>query len=110
MKYLQGDIVIVPFPFSDQTKSKPRPAVVVSGTLSNKSDDVILAQITSNVSGNSFVYLVDKSDVETPLVFASAVRCDKLVSTHKSLIHKKISKFNKDSLDAIIEKIKTAFD
>lgn len=110
MKYLQGDIVIVPFPFSDQTKSKPRPAVVVSGAISNNSDDVILAQITSRISGNAFVYPIDKSDVETPLNFASAVRCDKLVSTHKNLIHKKISQFNKNSLEAIIERVKTAFD
>ena len=45
-----GDVVLVPFPFTDQTGTKRRPAVVVSshGYNSNRRDIVILA-ITSQV-------------------------------------------------------------
>jgi mRNA interferase MazF len=31
MPYSSGDVVLVPFPFTDQSGAKKRPAVVVSG-------------------------------------------------------------------------------
>ena len=34
--YDKGDVILVPFPFSDQTTSKKRPAVIIS---SNKYND-----------------------------------------------------------------------
>lgn len=43
-KFVKGDIVIVPFPFSDLSSSKKRPAMVISDL---KGDDIILCQITS---------------------------------------------------------------
>ena len=43
-KFVKGDVVVVPFPFSDLTQAKRRPALVVS-TL--EGDDLILCQITS---------------------------------------------------------------
>lgn len=110
MKYLQGDIVIVPFPFSDQSDSKVRPAVIVSGSTLNKTNDVILAMITSNTNVNNFVFSFDKNDIEKPLDFASAVRCDKLVIADKMLIRKKISKFHKKSIEAIVKKVRMVFD
>lgn len=47
-KFVIGDVVVVPFPFSDLSASKKRPALVVA-TLSG--DDVILCQITSKTIG-----------------------------------------------------------
>ena len=44
MRYEYGDIVIVDFPFSDWSKSKRRPALVLAHDLE---DDVVLARITS---------------------------------------------------------------
>ena len=43
-KLMKGDVVVLPFPFSDLSASKKRPALVVA-TLSG--EDVILCQITS---------------------------------------------------------------
>ena len=46
----RGDVVLVPFPFSDLTAVKRRPALVVSKQTYNEvSGDTIIAQITSNV-------------------------------------------------------------
>ena len=45
-----GDIVVLPFPFSDLSESKVRPAVVLARA--NKSD-WILCQITSNPYGDA---------------------------------------------------------
>ena len=43
-RFIKGDVVIVPFPFSDLTQSKRRPALVISNL---KGNDIILCQITS---------------------------------------------------------------
>ncbi|WP_374943587.1 type II toxin-antitoxin system PemK/MazF family toxin [Sphingomonas sp.] len=43
-----GDVVLVPFPFTDQSGVKRRPAVVISAALANDTrPDVILMPITS---------------------------------------------------------------
>jgi mRNA interferase MazF len=45
-----GDVVVVPFPFTDQTTLKKRPAVVVSSDAYNRErPDIILMAITSQV-------------------------------------------------------------
>ncbi len=46
----RGDVVLVPFPFSDLTAVKRRPALVVSTRAYNEATgDTIIAQITSKV-------------------------------------------------------------
>ena len=46
--YNFGDVILVPFPFTDQTQAKQRPAVVVSSSRYNISrHDLILMPITS---------------------------------------------------------------
>jgi mRNA interferase MazF len=48
--YEPGDIVLVPFPFTDQSGTKQRPGVVLSSATHNRNHaDVILAPITSQV-------------------------------------------------------------
>jgi mRNA interferase MazF len=48
--FKQGDVLLVPFPFTDQSGSKQRPALVVSGDAYNRTHpDVILASVTSQV-------------------------------------------------------------
>ena len=45
-----GDVVLVPFPFTDQSDSKKRPAVVVSSHGYNSSRrDIVIMAITSQV-------------------------------------------------------------
>ena len=48
-RFVKGDVVVVPFPFSNLTEAKKRPALVIA-VLSG--DDVILCQITSQTVSN----------------------------------------------------------
>jgi len=49
--YRQGDVLLVPYPFTDQSGFKQRPAVVLSGEAYNQTHpDVILAAVTSQVT------------------------------------------------------------
>jgi len=45
-KFIKGDVVVIPFPFSDLTQTKRRPALVISAL---EGDDVILCQITNRI-------------------------------------------------------------
>jgi mRNA interferase MazF len=48
--FRQGDVLLVPYPFTDQSGSKQRSAIVLSGEVYNRTHpDVILAPITSQV-------------------------------------------------------------
>jgi mRNA interferase MazF len=48
--YSFGDVVLVPFPFTDQTASKKRPAVVVSAdAYHQRRQDVIVMAVTSQI-------------------------------------------------------------
>jgi mRNA interferase MazF len=50
MAYEFGNVVLVPFPFTDQTAFKKRPAVIVSNRAYNSTGpDVVLMPITSQV-------------------------------------------------------------
>lgn len=49
--YKRGDVVLVPFPFSDQTAIKKRPAVIVSSNhYNNASFDIVIMAITSQTN------------------------------------------------------------
>lgn len=93
MNVQRGEIVIVDFPYSDQTASKIRPALVVQGNLWNQRlEDTILAPITSSHNLNSTTptqYFIDVSTPEgqqTGLIFNSVVRCGSLIAYNQSLI------------------------
>ena len=46
--YKFGDVVLVPFPFTDQTGAKKRPAIIVSsGAYHQRRRDVIIMAVTS---------------------------------------------------------------
>ena len=48
--YKRGDIVLVPFPFSDQSTVKKRPAVIISSSQYNTtSQDIIIMAVTSRI-------------------------------------------------------------
>lgn len=50
MQFEFGDVVLVPFPFTSQTASKKRPAVVVSNrTYNTAKPDVVVMAITSQL-------------------------------------------------------------
>jgi len=50
MTFQRGDVILVPFPFSDLSTTKVRPAVVVSSDRYHSAEpDLLLAALTSRV-------------------------------------------------------------
>lgn len=102
-----GDVVVVAFPFTDQSAVKKRPAVVVSNRTYNRSrPDVILAAITSRLDRPTEVGDIELGDwQEAGLRKPSAIKL--VIGTFsKSSLLAKLGSFSprdKESLRAAIE-------
>ena len=48
--YKKWDIVLVPFPFTDLTTIKRRPALIISPDEYNTNSDIVIAFVTSNLN------------------------------------------------------------
>src|SRR5208283_5349308 len=60
-RFVSGEVVVVPFPFTDLSSAKVRPALVLA---SLSRGDVILCQITSRAAGHPEALPVGSSDFE----------------------------------------------
>jgi mRNA interferase MazF len=105
MNFFQGDIVVLPFPFADQSDSKPRPALVISNSKVNKTRDIILAQITSTPRNDEFSFVITDTIVTHSLREYSEIRCHKIFTADKNLVTKKISKIKPEAYSHIYSAI-----
>jgi mRNA interferase MazF len=79
-----GQIVLVPFPFSDLSRTKMRPAVVLAEA---GHDDWILCQVTSNPYGDERAVTITEKDFQNgSLRVTSYARPGKLFTANASLI------------------------
>src|SRR3990170_3065005 len=102
-KFVKGDVVVVPFPFSDLTQSQKRPALVIA-TL--EGDDVILSQITSKTIKDNYSISLDDKDFETgSLKQPSNLRPNRLFTADSHIILYRIGILHKVKVNEIIDKI-----
>ena len=92
--YQEGDIVLIPFPFTDLTNRKIRPAIVLSSELVNFTNDVVLLAITGNLRGDDFSFVLSNKHLDAPMRKQSEVRCHKVFTAEQNLIIKKINALN----------------
>ncbi|SHN06762.1 mRNA interferase MazF [Cyclobacterium lianum] len=110
MDFRQGEIVIVPFPFSDGQLSKSRPAVVISGERVNNTRDIILAQISSTSRSDEFSFFIDENRITVSLRKMSQVRVHKIFAMEKMLVKKKISQLTDLAKNELLVKVKSLFE
>jgi mRNA interferase MazF len=86
-----GDIILVPFPFTNQASVKQRPAVVISSATYNTSKpDIILMAITSQLRPTASIgELMVKHWQESGLLKPSAIK-PVIATIERSLIIKKL--------------------
>ncbi len=100
--YEPGDILLVPFPFTDQTTAKQRPAVVLSSESYNLSHpDLILAPITSKITRKTDEVLVSEWQ-SAGLLKVSAVK-PILASFEASLVRRQLGALSHTDLQAVRE-------
>lgn len=82
--FVKGDIVVVPFPFSDLSESKRRPALVLADL---SGDDIILCQIASQfIKDSSAVFLTGGDFRDGTLKADSYIRPNRLFTADKRII------------------------
>jgi mRNA interferase MazF len=95
-----GSVVLVPFPFSDLSQSKLRPAIVLA---SADRDDWVLCQVTSKPYGDTrALELRDADFVVGGLRVSSFARPAKLFTAHQSLFVAEVGKLNQQAIDRIV--------
>ena len=60
-KLIKGDVVVLPFPFTDLTASKKRPAVILADI---KGSDYIMLQVTSKNVKDSYAIPLSENDFQ----------------------------------------------
>jgi mRNA interferase MazF len=102
-RFIKGDVVVIPFPFSDLSGSKRRPAVVINPLPGN---DVILCQITSKATRDKFAIEIKTSDFDTgSLPIESYVRPNKIFTADQSIILRKAGSLNQEAINQIVDAI-----
>lgn len=102
-KFVKGDIVVVPFPFSDLTQSKRRPALIISKL---EGDDLILCQITSQSIKDSYAISLDDKDFQRgSLKQSSNIRPNRIFTADNHIVLYKVGNLKIEKLTEIIEAI-----
>jgi mRNA interferase MazF len=100
---VRGDLVVVPFPFSDLSATKRRPALVIA-TL--QGDDVILCQITSQATRDSSAISLTASDFSVgSLRVASHIRPNRLFTADSQLILYRVGAVTNAKLSEVVSTI-----
>lgn len=104
--YKFGDIVLVPFPFTDQTTSKKRPAIIVSSNAYNKNrPDLVIMAVTSQVHGSGYWGDVRIQDWQQAGLLKPSLIKPILTTVEKSLIIKQLGCIADADRSALVEEL-----
>ncbi len=99
----QGDIALIPIPFTDLSSSKRRPVVVISNDDYNrKTTDIVVVAMTSNLTPVGYGFDITSSDLSTGrLNRPGKVRVDRIYTLSQSIVVKTFGRVNTAILDRI---------
>ncbi len=102
--YDQKDIVLIPFPYTDLTAAKQRPALIISNEVINKAQDRICCLITSNASMEG-IELTNKVFAAGSLPLRSWIKPHRIFTIHEKIIKKKLCAITDDFHDKVITQL-----
>ena len=98
-----GKVVLVPFPFSDLSQAKLRPAIVLADA---GRGDWILCQVTSNPYGDArAVPLIDRSFASGSLRAESWARPGKLFTASRDLMVAQVAELTTTALQEVVDAV-----
>jgi mRNA interferase MazF len=103
-RFVSGEVVVVPFPFTDLSSMKVRPALVLA---SLSRGDVILCQITSQSGGHPEAIPVPQSDFEPGGVLprASFALPHRVVTANEVCVRRAVGKLKPAKLQEVRERV-----
>lgn len=105
----QGDIVLIPVPFTDLTSKKRRPVIVLSNDDYNRrTRDIVVVALTSRPEKTPYSFQLQTSDLEHGrLNRPGQVRVDKIYTLSQSIIVKTFGRVNSRTVQRIRALIRT---
>jgi len=106
-RFVKGDVVVMPFPYTDLSTIKKRPALIIA-TL--KGDNIILAQITKINRNDEDIISLKKSDFSFGMLKTDSYIMPSIIFTAESLsIEYKIGKLKQEKINQIEKKLVEIF-
>lgn len=102
-KFVKGEVVVLPFPFTDLSFAKKRPALVVANL---SGDDLILCQITSQARFDEYSINLETGDFATgSLQQNSMIRPNRLFTADRSIILYKIGLLKDNKIREVADQL-----
>jgi mRNA interferase MazF len=101
--FATGQVVLIPFPFSDLSRAKMRPAIVLADA---SRGDWILCQVTSNPYGDEKALEITDQDFKSgSLRVTSYARPGKLFTASENLIARTVGVLNTETSNQLIDAV-----
>jgi len=102
-RFIKGDVVVLPFPYSDLSASKKRPALVLA---TPKDDEAIVCQITTQTSRADYVISLTETDFsQGKLKEASYIRPNHIFMAEPKIIQYSVGKLKPLKVEEVIESV-----
>jgi len=106
--YSFGDIVLVPFPFTDQTTTKKRPAVIVSSNAYNQQrPDIVLMAVTARIGSAEYFGDVSIGHWQKAGLLKPSVIKPVFATVEKGLIVRKLGSVTDEDRSALGKALQT---
>jgi mRNA interferase MazF len=97
-----GDVVLVPFPFTDQSATKQRPAVVISSAAYHRDrPDILIMAITSQARPRRSVGEASIADWKKAGLLKPSVFKPLIATVDRGLIRRKLGRLAADDLQTL---------
>lgn len=104
MNYKNGDIILIPFPFTNAAANKRRPALVISKETHHQYyNKIICLAITSQAGHNRYEYEILDIKNSGLLFTPSWIQLDKVFTTESQFIIKKLGVLDTGELSDIMK-------
>ena len=103
----QRSIILVPFPYTDLSGAKKRPALVISSLdFNTNNEDIICCLITSNPEDRQHAIKITNKDMENGyLEFESRIKPYRIFTVNKRLIYRVLGKLDLSKSKLVIDEI-----
>ena len=108
-----GEIILLEYPFTDDSGSKRRPALVVSADQFNKGEDVVIVPISSRpVEDDPHALLIRESDKyfrQTGLRRTSSVKWTKPITISERIALRRLGSLPSTPLSEVLDRLRSLF-
>jgi len=111
--YKYGDVLLVAYPFTDQSAAKQRPVLVVSHPRFNQGQDIVVVPLSSRVdAGDPFgfpIYETDAFFLNTGLRVSSSVKWSKPMTISSVVVRRRLGVVPVETMRQLAEKLQGLF-